>query len=423
MKNKNKKGYGRNYWALALEGASFVGGISIMSVGGFVALFINDMTGSEVLVGLAITMQQLLMLVGTLVMAPYVHSIRNLPKFMFKRMALQRVLPLFMALPLFFMLEPMTAVIIFLILYALFWLLDGILTMTWGELSARALSPEMRGHMMGMQLAVGGAVSLITGLFLVWLFVTPAETANFRFSVAFVLTAVLLLTSLIFIRMVKDPKPINNPKKASPRIYYSKIPALIKSNKPLQHALLARIPGYIGFSAMAFILVFGVNTLDVSVAQEAWLIYAKIVGGLISGILLGWVSRRLGNKTVIIVCNLGVIITLGLSILLAQYNSLGYIWLFALCMLAAIWHNNWLGYFNYFLDIAPPKDRPAFQLIGSGIGVPFSFFGFVLGAVIERWGYTAAFLTGIVAAFIAIIFSLRLLSRQRIKKLKHISQS
>ena len=418
MENKNKKGYGRNYWALALEGASFVGGVAVMSVGGVVALFINDMTGSEILVGLAITMQQLLMLLGTLVVAPYVHSIHNLPKFMFKNMLIQRTLPLIMALPLFLMLEPMTAVIIFLILYGLFWFLDGIITMPWGELSARALSPEMRGHMMGMQIAIGGAVSLITGLFLVWLFVTPSETVHFRFAVAFVLTAALLLTSLIFIRMVKDPTPIKNPEKASPRIYYAKIPALIKSNKPLQHALLARIPGYIGFSAMAFILVFGVNTLDVSVSQEAWLIYAKIVGGLISGILLGWVSRRLGNKTVIILCNIGVIITLVMSILLAQYTSLGYLWLFVLCMLAAVWHNNWLGYFNYVLDIAPPKDRPAFQLIGSSIGVPFSFFGFILGAVIERWGYIAAFITGITAALVAILFSLRLLSRNRIKALQ-----
>ena len=417
MRDTVKKGYGRNYWALSLEGASFVGGVAIMSVGGVVALFINELTGSEVLVGLAITLQQLLMLLGTLVVAPYVHSIRNLPKFMFKRMAIQRVIPLIMAMPLFFSFSPMTAVVIFLVLYGLFWFLDGIITMPWGELSARALSPEMRGHMMGMQIAVGGAVSLITGLFLVWLFVAPAENVYFRFAIAFALTAALLLTSLIFIRMVKDPKPIENPKKATPQVYYSKIPTIIKSNKPLQHALLARIPGYIGFSALAFVLVFGVNTLDVSVAQEAWLIYAKIVGGLISGILLGRVSRRFGNKAVIILCNVGVIVTLVLSIVLANHNSLGYIWLFALCMIAAVWHNNWLGYFNYVLDIAPPKDRPAFQLIGSAIGVPFSFFGFVLGAVIERWSYVAAFITGILAASVAILFSLRLLSRKDIREL------
>jgi len=402
---------------MTLEGAAFMGGISVMSTSGAVALFIDNMTGSITLVGLAITLQALCMLVGQLIGAPIVQTIRNLPGTLFYGMTLQRILPFLMAIPLFIGIGAYPSVTIFLVLFGAFWLWDGVITMPWGELVARAIKPELRGHMMGMQVAIGGTLSLLTGLLLAWLLATPTLTDHFRFGYVFVLTASVLLLSIIFIRFVKDPKPITTPIKVDYKKYYEKIPTLIKESKPLQHALIARIPGYIGFSVITFMVVFGAHTLDISDTQISWLVYAKIVGGLIGGIVLGEASRRVGNKAVIMLCNAGVFITVLMALAMIFFPALGYAWLVALCVLASLWLNNWLGYFNYMIDIAPREYRPAYQVIGNCIGIPFSFVGYGIGAMIDSWGYAAAFVLGGVTAIITIIASTRLLSRKKIRAL------
>jgi len=322
-----------------------------------------------------------------------------------------------MALPLFLGVNGSLAVGIFLVLYALLWMSDGLNTVPWGELCARAINPDLRGHMMGMQVVIGGAASLLTGLLLTWLLATPLLTDHYRFGVIFVIGGIILLSSLIFIRMVKDPTPVTEKIKPDLRRYYAKIPTLIKQSKPLQHALIARIPGYIGFSTITFLIVFGMNVLDITDAQRSWLVYSQIAGNLIGGYVLGEVSRRMGNKAVIIICNAGVLITLSMALILAYFPALGYIWLITVCTFASLWVNNWLGYFNYFLDIAPREDRPAFQVTGGCIGIPFSFIGYAVGATIDRWGFVTAFIAGGVAALITILASTRLLSRESIKAL------
>ena len=411
-----KKRYDKNYWALTFEGIFFVAAVSIMASGGAVALFVDRMTGSIALVGLAVTIQPLFLLLGQLVIAPFVNAIKDIPNAMFKMMIL-RLIPNLMAIPLFLGAHPYVSIVVFFVLFGTFWFSDGLNTVPWGELSARAIKTEIRGQMMGMQVAGGSIMSLLLGLLLTWLLATPLLTDNHRFGLIFILAGVILIPSLIFIKMVKDPKPIKNPIKPNIKKYYARFLPLIKTSIPLRCAIIARIPSYFGFSALTFAIVFGSHTLDLSEYQISWLVYVQIIGGVLGGIILGEISRLLGNKPIIILSNSGTLITLIMCILLVVFPSLGYFWLLAICILASIWASNWLGYFNYFLDIAPKEDRPAFQVIGNCIGLPFAFTGFAIGAIINTWGYLVAFSIASFAAIVTILLSLRLLSWKKIREL------
>jgi len=410
-------GQKRNYWAMALEGSFFMGGIALLSTGGTIALFLNSMTGSMALVGLAVTVQTLLMFLGQLGIAPYVRSILKLPEFLCKHMIVQRCIPFLMAIPLFLGITGYWPVIIFFVLFGFFWFYDGFVTVPWGELSARALKPDLRSHMMGMQVTIGGIASLVTGLLVTWLLATPILTEYLRFAFIFSLSSIILLPSVIAMRLVKDPHPIEQPEKLHVLQYYGRIPSVIKRSKLLQHALIARIPAYIGFSAITFMVVFGINTLELTNAQVSWLVYANIVGGLVGGITLGEISRRLGNKATIIVCNAGVLIALSMAMLLVFFPDFGYIWLFVTCALGSLTLANWIGYFNYYLDIAPQHERSVFQVIGTCIGIPFSFVGFAMGGIIDQWGFITAFAIGSIFAVAALILSLRLKSKRYIQAL------
>ena len=409
-----RRGYNRNYWAMAFEGACFMGGIAILSTSGAIAVFINSMTGSKSLVGLAVTVQSIFALAGQLSSAPYVGSIRKLPEFLFKTMLFQRIIPIFMAAPLLLGAAGNWSVGVFLLLFGVFWFFDGFMTVPWGELCVRVLNPELRGHMMGMQVTIGGAASLLTGLLLTWLLAAPAFSENHRFAMVFILASAILLLSLIAMRLVNDPKPIEKPVKLRIGQYYKRIPYIIRSSKPLQHALIARIPAFIGFSSITFIIVFGSNVLRLSAAQTSWLVYANIIGGLAGGILTGETSRRFGNKVTILMCNVFVLIALVMAVLLIFSPNLSYAWLFITCIFGSVASSNWVGYFNYFLDIAPEDERSVYQVVGNCIGIPFSFVGYAMGAIIDRWGFITAFSIGGVFAAAALGLSLRLLPRRRL---------
>ena len=402
---------------MTFEGASFMGGLALLSTGGTIALFINAMTGSKTLVGLAATVQTLLLITGQLTVAPYVRTIRNLPKYLMKTVTVQRVIPLLIALPLFLGASPGTAVTVFFLLYGTFWFLDGFVSVPWGELCARALKPELRGHMMGLQVTTGGVVSLLTGLLLTFLLSTPVLGDSSRFAMIFTLASAVLLTSLFSMRLIRDPSPVKDPAKPDFRSYYGRIPAIIKKSRHLRQALLARAPAYVGFSSITFIVVFGASALELNGSQVSWLVYANIVGGLVGGVLWGEISRRIGNKAIILLSNFGVLAALGMAVCLAFFPSLGYGWLFATCALANMMQSNWVGYFNYFLDIAPDEERSVFQVTGNCLGIPFSFVGYAMGAIIDSFGFVTAFVVGGAFALAAILLSSRLLSKRKIREL------
>lgn len=413
-----KKGYGRNYWAMTFEGTLFHGGIITLSTGGAVALFINTMTGSNTLIGLAVTIQALFIIFGQLTGAPYVNTIRKLPEFLIKTMVIQRSIPLLMAIPLLFYVDDFLSVIIFMVLFALFWYVDGITMLPWGELCARVIKPKLRAHMMGMQLTIGGFLTLLVGLLLSWLLATPVLSDHYRFAFIFALGGIFLLSTVIFLHFVRDPSPITKPEKLNAKQFYLQIPSVVKQSKPLQHVLIARIPSYIGFASLSFVVVFGKNALYLSDAQVSWLVYAGIIGGIISGVLLGEASRRFGNKANVLLCNIILVIALCMAISLAFVPSLGYIWLFIACILASFAASNWVGYFNYFIDIAPTKkERSAYQIIGQVIGIPFSFAGLMMGAIVDRFGYVTMFVICGIFAIISTLLSLRLLSRRKMSNL------
>jgi len=414
LKLFSRDGYSRNYWALALEGSCFMGGIAVIAAGGSVSLFINTMTGSKTLVGLAVTISTLCMQVGQLFSAPYVRSIRDLPGFFIRVMSVQRAIPILIAIPLFLGMPGNIAVGIFMILYAIFWIVDGSMAVPWGELCMRTLTDDLRGHMMGMQVTIGGAASLFTGLLLRWLLATPVLTNHLRFALIFVLASVVMLFSVVFMRMVKDPHPVLTPQKPKIREYYARVPSVVRGSKPLQHMLIARAFSYVGFSCLSFLVVFGSGVLKLPESLVSWLVYANIAGGLIGGIVLGEISRRFGNKTVIMTCNVSVLITLCMAASLLRVPSLGYVWLFATCALASLTMGCWVGYFNYILDIAPSEDRSVFQVVNTWIGIPFSFAGYAMGAVIDNFGYGAMFMTGGSFVVVTILLSMRLMSKRRI---------
>ena len=412
-----KKGYDRNYWALLMEGTMFNGGAATIATNGVVALFIYTMTESNTLLGLAITLQTLLFIFGQLLGAPYVNTIRKLPEFLCKLMATQRTIPILMAIPLFLGVSRQWAVIIFLVLFGLFWFIDGANTVPWGELCARAVKPELRGHMMGMMTTAGSVLALVMGLLITWLLATPTLDDYRRFAYIFVLGGIVFLTTAICIRFVRDPSPIKKPEKLNVKQFYVKIPSIVRHSKPLKYIIFARIPSYIGLASLSFLVLFGIHTLTLSDAQTSWLVYANIIGGIIGGVVLGGASLRFGNKAIILLCNFGVVVAMSMAIILSFNPSLGYVWLFVMCALGSMSASSWFGYFNYFIDIAPAKERSEYQIIGQCIGIPFSFVGVAMGALIDIHGYVTMFIICGIFATITIILSLRLLSKQKVAAL------
>jgi len=73
------------------------------------------------------------------------------------------------------------------------------------------------------------------------------------------------------------------------------------------------------------------------------------------------------------------------------------------------------GDFGLDGDIAPSEERSIFMVVGTCIGIPFSFSGYAMNAAIDNYGYIAMFIIGGFFAVATILLSIRLLSKRQIQ--------
>ena len=138
-----------NFVFLTMEGTFFFFGLTFLDANTVIPVFIDSFTGSLQIAGLANTLRLILTLLPQLLIGPYVSNIKNLPSFIFKVMIIFR--PLFLLMVPILISNPgsKASVILFLIIYSLFWLCEGIISIPWWELFSRTISNDKRGKLLG----------------------------------------------------------------------------------------------------------------------------------------------------------------------------------------------------------------------------------------------------------------------------------
>lgn len=400
----------RNFYALIVEGTFFWVGFAFLDANSVVPVFINTYTGSLYLAGLASTLRIASTLIAQLIIGPHIQRIKNLPAFIIKIMLFFRPLPLLMIPVLLLSKEPFLPVWVFLAIFSLLWMSDGLIVVPWLDIFGRTIESSIRGKVLGYQLVLGSSGSLLAGLVIKFALEHPYFTDAIRYSIIFGSSGIVLLMSCIAMSFVKDfPREVIE-QKPNPIDFFAKLPSYFKKNALYARVVVIQVIAGFGWMVMPFVILYNKETFALNPIQISNIVYTQIVGSLIGGILWGNVSHKLGNKYVITISQ-GISFLLSLTVLSSQ--SLAAIidpfYLAAtMSVMAGISMGAWMGFSNYTIDVVEESERPIYFVLTSVVTLPLAFLPFISGLSVNAWGFSHLFVISLCAAALSFLLSLKL---------------
>jgi MFS family permease len=288
---------------------------------------------------------------------------------------------------------------------------DGIGSVAWFEIMARAIPSKRRGRLLGTAQVVGGLAGIGVGALIGQILSHLSFPSNY--TLMFALASTLLIPSTVALFLLRElPSSVTLPETDAlaeePRfrrlVTWLKLPF---ANPAFRHLMLCRIMVAMMGLATPFYVQHATKELALSQTIIGSFIIAQTIGGVAASALLGWVCERWGPRPVIRIGSaaailgplFALVVHLGGSRLAPAYPlvyaSLGTI------------NSAWvMGFFNYLLEIAPEGLRPTYIGISNFVMGILTVVPVIGGWLLEATSYTVLF--GSAAVLVAAGFLLTL---------------
>ncbi|MCS7255041.1 MAG: MFS transporter [Thermomicrobium sp.] len=389
------------------------------------AVFVDRLTESRVLVGLVPALSVSLWFLPQAVAAALVEGRRSqLPWAAWGGIVRAAAIGLLAAVVLAGGLEADRQVLwAFFLCYALYNIAAGFAFVPLVELSARAIPADRRGFFFSQRNFWGALLALLAGLIVQWALASGDAGFAMLFATSF---AVLALAAYTTLWMAERPVPAQP---RSLRAWLDDLPAVL-ARRSVRRFLVFR--SFLALSTIAdpFFIVYAQHRLGLPAEAAGTYLALSAVARVATNPLWGWVVSRRGNRqllqltTVLRLLMPLLALTLGalvrwdrFLVLVSDVERFAFV-SFALVFLAygAALSAQMLANFTAVLDLARPNERPTL------VGVTNSVLGVVAlvpmlgGFVVDRLGFEAVFVLAIVLALLALTTSGLLASPRRVSR-------
>lgn len=385
----------RNAKLMILEGTIFWAGMAFLQGDTVVTNFIQQTTGSAALAGLAATIKSLMWLVGQFVLGLFFHRFRAQSRAMAVGGFIGRPLMLVMALLIFAGLSGRAAAWVFLGMYTLFFLVDGMLSLCWLQICTRTLPSARRGEVMVIQQTTGGIAGLGAGWVLKAL-LGGSLPFQIQYGVIFTLAGVLMLLDAVALALIRDVPHPSSPDvpPVHPAKYVLRLLPMLRDDPPVRKALITRMLYTLTLIAAPVNLLFG---RDAGLAEPllALLVFMPIIGQILSGVLWAQVCRRLSYPVMMAMAEaLGVLTALAniACFFIARAGLPILVPLSAAMVLVSINNAAGTGFYQQMIAEVSEEKRSDATVLAALVMAPLSFGTYLAGAIVEHWGYLPVYL-------------------------------
>lgn len=294
-----KRHLARNFITHLIHGMLGQTGFRLLNTPTFLPAYILLLSnGSDLLVGLALALQSLGAAITPFFGATLIeHRKKALPVAMQVGTA-TRIAALVIAVA-GLLLSPGWALLVILIALTAFGMFQGMQGVVFQFIMSKVIPVSRRGRLTGLRnFTAGIAAAGVAWLGGQW-FIGDAPTIagySYIFLMAFVLTS-LGLAALIF--MHEPESPVVH-ERTTPGVNWSRIPALLRNDKPYRRFVTARSVANLGRLAMPFYILYAAEHTELTGANLALLTIAFTLAGSSSNLLWGSIADRTGYRRVIL---------------------------------------------------------------------------------------------------------------------------
>ena len=385
-----------NTFLLILESTLFWMGMSFLQGDTVVSTFLDTTTGSIAIAGLAATVRSVMFMVGQFVAGMVIHKIKVQRKFMSIFGFIGRPLIIMMVPVLVFGVTGPAAGYLFLILYGLFYCMDGVVSLCWMEINTRTLPLRRRGVVSSVAQMASGFVGIFVGIALQFILGNDM-TFGQKYAIIFGLSGVIFLVNMIVLALIKDTDHASSPEKPvlSLNKYVGSLIPLFTQNKPVRSLLYARMLYTLTMISAPINALFGRHMGGLDDAMVNALIFMPVLGQIIAGIfwaqtsrlltypIMMWMAEVIGVLSAVLnlVCyfmvaaGLPVMVPLSITMALVSMNATGYI-----------------GFTQHMITLVDESVRPQYFVLSSLVTAPFALGPYLAGIIVEHFGYLPVYI-------------------------------
>ncbi|NLE43166.1 MAG: MFS transporter [Chloroflexi bacterium] len=398
-----------NFIALLVDYASFMLGLAFLNLNSVLPAFVQRFSDSAPLMGLVSTVWQGCWLLPQL---PVAHLINDKPlkkPFMLTVSFTGRVILLALPVALWAGLGRYSTatLVLFFVCLGCFAAGDGTGSLAWFDIVAKTIPSRLRGRLFGWAQVVSGLGGIGIGALLGLILSHPKLPFPSNYALVFTLANIVIIPSTVALIALREPPGIvrDLAGETPPRGQWLKT---LTSDKTFQLFVLSRILFGMGSLAVPFYVRHATSVLELPATIVGAFVTAQTVGSVGVSAMVSLTSRhwrphrvaRLGSAVAVIAPAMALAIQVTRSPVLIQLYPL----VFAVI---GITHSaTTLGFFNYLMEIAPERTRPAYAGLSNTILGLLMVVPTLGGWLLEVTSYSALFI--ITAALLVLGFFLTL---------------
>ncbi|MBL0387040.1 MFS transporter [Tumebacillus sp. ITR2] len=401
----------RNFAGLTTDGALYFVALTFLDATILIPLFLQHVSGSPLLIGLATAIRQLCFVLPQVFIAKWMHRIPRLSRFVFRTYLICRFGFLLVIGMLLYNSQSPWVLLCFFIGHTMFCLGEGLIQVPWMELTGRSIRPQNHGKLFGMMQTLGAAGSFAAGLLIQRVVSQPDQfpyPLNFLivFSTAFLL---LFCSSLSFLYVKEVPRRMEIPsdgEKKRPEPARS-LAGTLRKNLPFRRLMSIQMLCGLHQLAMPFYILYVQTMPGIGMDVIGELVIAQIVGGLAGGVLFGTLSEKIGNRATVrwaVLCN----VLVPVLILFAGQQETGSgrqtLVLTAFGLLGVV-SSGWIGFTNYLLEISNDQTRGRLVAYLNLCMAPLSVLPIFSGTLLEAVSYETVFVIVLILLLVALYLS------------------
>jgi MFS family permease len=297
---------------------------------------------------------------------------------------------------------PAAMLLAFFACIGLFQMLDGTSAVPWFDMLARAVPITRRGRLLGTGQVIGGLLGIGVGALVSLILSAPQLPYPTNYALLFVLSSLTLFPAAVALSLVREPEaPGSVEAHRTAMGLGEQLRQVWARDRNFRRLVVSQwLVGLLSL-ALPFYVLHATEVVKLPESALGWFVSAQMVGGIVAGIGLGWLTERKGPRPAIWLGALMALLAPLLALashfapgsLLAQAYPLIYL------LIGATNSSRMLGALNYVLESAPKERIPLYVSLYNtlaGVLVPASFLG---GVLLQITSYPVLF--GVTAAGVA----------------------
>ncbi len=399
-----------NYILGITNGVLFNSGLSFFNRTTVIPVFLAALGAPSILIGLTALVEIIGWHLPQLIASKFiVHKSRKMP--LYALAAVIRVVGLCVATVSAFYAatDRSLSLVLFVSGYGLFAVASGFGGIVFTEILAKTCPKEKRGSYFGWRAILSGIVGLYVGVNVIKPIFAHGEFPT-TFLTVFIIGSSLIAVSLWLFTMQKEPEQTNLPPRRSLVAQLLRAREILRTDRQFRRFIAFRALMMLWFAGLPFYVLLARERLGASDGAIGVFTSWEFAGLIIANLAWGYISDRVGNRTLLLVgCALGVVVSAG-AIAFATGAFALPLWSFGAIFFLSAGVDSGVGTggLNYALEIVPEAERPTYVgLMNTLLSLALALAA-LAGGLRDIVGYSGLYLlTGIVAVA-SLVVAIRL---------------